>query len=187
MEPDYQDKGFVLFLLGAGLVLLMYKIALIIESSDKRVVDTYEFAALMDKLKEYISHGNDTLQKIDGEIATRLGQITEPQRASQTLVNPGSGGVSVSYYWWWQDTGDGSAPAGLSRYRHRRMQQHHGAAPGRCAARPRCPLHTGSGTALFAILRWRPRQSTRHGRQMAGYADGVRPVPPAIKLSSCGR
>lgn len=107
-EPDYQEKGFVLFLLGAGLVLLMYKIALIIESSTKRVVDAYEFNALMTKLNEYITHGNDTLQKIDGDIAARLGQITEPQRGSQTLANPASGGVSVSYYWWWQDTGDGS-------------------------------------------------------------------------------
>jgi len=107
-EPDYQEKGFVLFLLGAGLVLLMYKIALILESSNKRVVDAYQFNALMTKLNEYISHGTDTLQKIDGEITARLGQITEPQRASQTLANPASGGVSVHYYWWWQDTGDGS-------------------------------------------------------------------------------
>lgn len=107
-EPDYQEKGFVLFLLGAGLVLLMYKIALIIESSNKRVVDAYQFNALMTKLNEYITHGTDTLQKIDGEINTRLGQITEPQRASQTLANVATGGVTVNYYWWWQDTGDGS-------------------------------------------------------------------------------
>ena len=107
-EPDYQEKGFVLFLLGAGLVLLMYKIALIIESSNKRVVDTYQFNALMTKLNEYIGHATDTLQKIDGEIAARLGQITEPQRASQTLANVATGGVTVNYYWWWQDTGDGS-------------------------------------------------------------------------------
>ena len=33
-EPDYQDKGFVLFSLGASLVLLMYKIAVIIEEKD---------------------------------------------------------------------------------------------------------------------------------------------------------
>jgi hypothetical protein len=98
----------VLFLLGAGLVLLMYKIALIIESSDKRVVDAYQFNAVMTKLGEYIGHGTDTLQRIDGEIAGRLGQITEPQRGSQTVVNPGAGGVAVKYYWWWQDTGDGS-------------------------------------------------------------------------------
>jgi hypothetical protein len=107
-EPDYQEKGFVLFLLGAGIVLLMYKIALIIESSDKRVVDAYQFNGLMTKLDEYISHGTATLQKIDGEIDARLGQITEPQRGSQTLANPASGGVSVTYYWWWRDTGDGS-------------------------------------------------------------------------------
>ena len=107
MEPDYQEKGFVLFLLGAGLVLLMYKIALIIESSDKRVVDAYQFNALMTKLDEYIGHGGDTLQKIDGDIAARLGQITEPQRGSQTEVGPG-GAVANKYYWWWQDTGDGS-------------------------------------------------------------------------------
>ena len=108
-EPDYQERGFVLFLLGASLVLLMYKIALLIESSDKRVVDAYQFNALMTKLTEYIDHGTATLQKIDGEIAARLGQITEPQRASRTLANPASGGVSVTNYWWWQDNGDGSA------------------------------------------------------------------------------
>jgi hypothetical protein len=107
MEPDYQEKGFVLFLLGAGLVLLMYKIALIIESSDKKMVDAYQFNALMTKLDEYIGHGGDTLQKIDGDIAGRLGQITEPQRGSQTEVGPG-GAVANKYYWWWQDTGDGS-------------------------------------------------------------------------------
>jgi len=107
MEPDYQEKGFVLFLLGAGLVLLMYKIALIIESSNKKMVDAYQFNALMTKLDEYIGHGGDTLQKIDGDIAARLGQITEPQRGSQTVVGPG-GAVANKYYWWWQDTGDGS-------------------------------------------------------------------------------
>ena len=94
MEPDYQEKGFVLFLLGAGLVLLMYKIALIIESTNTRVVDTYQFNALMTKLTEYIDHGTATLPKIDGDIAARLGQITEPARASQTLANPASGGCS---------------------------------------------------------------------------------------------
>jgi len=107
MEPDYQEKGFVLFLLGAGLVLLMYKIALIIESSDKKMVDAYQFNALMTKLDEYIGHGGDTLQKIDSDIAGRLGQITEPQRGSQTEVGPG-GAVATKYNWWWQDTGDGS-------------------------------------------------------------------------------
>src|SRR5262249_60207597 len=89
MAPDFQEKGFVLFLLGAGLVLLMYKIALIIESSDKKMVDAYQFNALMTKLDEYIGHGGDTLQKIDSDIAGRLGQITEPQRGSQTEVGPG--------------------------------------------------------------------------------------------------
>ena len=107
-EPDYQEKGFVLFLLGAGIVLLMYKIALIIESSNKRVVDAYQFNALMTKLGEYVTHGNDMLKKIDDEINARLGQITEPQRASQSVLNVASGGVSVTYYWWWQDTGDGT-------------------------------------------------------------------------------
>lgn len=108
-EPDYQEKGFVLFLLGAGLVLLMNKIEVLMESRNQKVVDTYSFTALMTKLSEYITHGNQTLQKIDGEIAARLGQITEPQRASQTLLNPASGGVTVTNYWWWQDTGDGSS------------------------------------------------------------------------------
>ena len=107
MEPDYQEKGFVVFLLGAGLVLLMYKIALIIESSDQKRVNTYQFNALMTKLNEYIGHGGDTLQKIDGDIAARLGQITEPQRGSQTEFGPG-GAVANKYYWGWQDTGDGS-------------------------------------------------------------------------------
>jgi hypothetical protein len=108
MEADYQERGFVLFLLGASLVLLLYKIAVIIESNDKRVVDTYQFNALMTKLTEYIDHGTATLPKIDGDIAARLGQISEPQRASRTLANPASGGVSVTNYWWWQDYGDGS-------------------------------------------------------------------------------
>ena len=109
MEADYQERGFVLFLLGASLVLLLYKIAVIIESNDKRVVDTYQFNALMTKLSEYIDHGTATLPKIDGDIAARLGQISEPQRASRTVGNPASGGVSVTNYWWWQDYGDGSA------------------------------------------------------------------------------
>jgi hypothetical protein len=108
MEADYQERGFALFLLGASLVLLMYKIALIIESTNTRVVDTYQFNALMTKLTEYIDHGTATLPKIDGDIAARLGQITEPARASRTLANPASGGVSVTNYWWWQDYGDGS-------------------------------------------------------------------------------
>jgi len=107
MEADFQERGFTLFLLGASLVLLMYKIALIIESSNKKMVDAYQFNALMTKLDEYIGHGGDTLQKIDGDIAARLGQITEPQRGSQTEVGPG-GAVATKYNWWWQDTGDGS-------------------------------------------------------------------------------
>src|SRR5262249_5264769 len=107
MEPDYQEKGFVLFLLGAGLVLLMYKIALIIESSNKKMVDAYQFNALMTKLDEYIGHGGDTLHKIDGDIAARLGQITDPQRSFQTVVGPG-GAVANKSHWSWQDTGVGS-------------------------------------------------------------------------------
>src|SRR5262249_57828971 len=98
MEPDYQEKGFVLFLLGAGLVLLMYKIALIIESSDKKMVDAYQFNALMTKLDEYIGHGGDTLQKIDSDIACRLGQITEPQRGAQREAGPGSAARSETRY-----------------------------------------------------------------------------------------
>ncbi len=105
MEPDYQQKGVLLFMLGASLVLLMYKIAVIIESTEKRVVDAYQFQSLMGKLDEYINGGQQAMASIDNAIAQRLGQVVGPNRGTDVRCTP-VGTCSGYDYWGWQDTGD---------------------------------------------------------------------------------
>ncbi len=104
-EPSYEQRGFALYMLGNSLVLLMLKIALIIESSDKRVTDSYQYNSLMAQLQASIDHADATTPKIDKIISDRLGQINQPSQQSHTMCG-NMGSCASEYYWEWDDGGD---------------------------------------------------------------------------------
>lgn len=90
MEPSYKVPGFPLFLLGAGLVILLHKIQLIIASSDKSVVDTRAFQALKNNLERYINHGKEVINELDGSIQSRLEKVTDVYRDTRCISHPTS-------------------------------------------------------------------------------------------------
>jgi hypothetical protein len=79
-EPSFRVPGFPLYLLGASLVLLLLKIDLLIQSSEKSVVDTKAFTALVNTLEKYIDAAEATKALIDGKIVDRLGKISNVHR-----------------------------------------------------------------------------------------------------------
>ncbi|MBF2009014.1 MAG: hypothetical protein IGS49_27090 [Chlorogloeopsis fritschii C42_A2020_084] len=107
MEDDYKFTGFPLFLLGAGLVLVLHKIQLIIASSDKKVVDTTAFSGLMNALDKYIDYGNGTIADIDQKISQRLGQVSAVYQ-DQNCINMGMYGSHCIKEWDYKDSGTGA-------------------------------------------------------------------------------
>jgi hypothetical protein len=95
-EPSYQIPGFPLYLLGASLVLLLMKIDLLIQSSEKSVLDTNAFTTLINTLKNYIKNAEATKAEIDKRISNRLAKISQVYRHRDCIAVPGPSGAIVS-------------------------------------------------------------------------------------------
>jgi hypothetical protein len=95
-EPSYKIPGFPLYLLGASLVLLLMKIDLLIQSSEKSVLDTNAFTTLINTLKNYIKNVEATKAEIDKQIADRLEKISQVYRHRDCIGVPGPSGAIVS-------------------------------------------------------------------------------------------
>jgi hypothetical protein len=106
-EPAFSEKGFTLFLLGTSLLLLLEKVRLLIDSSDKKVVDTTAYGDLMSTLISSIDHANTVAPKNKKTIDTELGKITEVTRYIGFCgsAGAGGGGCAPNGYRWIDETG----------------------------------------------------------------------------------
>lgn len=102
-EPAFSAKGLPLFLLGTNLLLLLEKVKLLIDSSDKKVVDTTAYTDLVSTLHNSIDHANTVAQKNKQTIDTELGKITNIHRLTGECWSAAGGGGCGLDWWEWYD------------------------------------------------------------------------------------
>lgn len=102
-EPAFSAKGLPLFLLGTNLLLLLEKVKLLIDSSDKRLVDTTAYNDVVDTLHNSIGHANTVAPKNKQTIDTELGKITNLNRVKGQCWSAAGGAGCGPDGWEWYD------------------------------------------------------------------------------------
>lgn len=106
-EPDFSEKGLPLFLLSTSLLLLLERVRLHIDSSDKGIVDTSAYTDFMSTLHKSIDHANKIAPKNKQTIETELGKITGVYRRNGICISAyGTAGCQPNYWAWIDETGN---------------------------------------------------------------------------------
>jgi hypothetical protein len=106
-EPSYNEKGFPLFLLSTSLLLLLEKVKLLIDSSDKNLVDTTAYIDLTNTLHNSLAHANTIAPKNKQTIETALGKITGVYRRNGICISAyGTAGCQPNYWAWIDENGN---------------------------------------------------------------------------------
>ena len=96
-----------LFLLSTSLLLLLERLRLHIDSSDKGIVDTSAYTDLMSTLHNSIDHANKIAPKNKQTIETELGKITGVYRRNGICISAyGTAGCQPNYWAWIDETGN---------------------------------------------------------------------------------